>query len=124
MEDSGRVYLRNQNTNHAPHIGKAFRAHIKKKHLKVGTVAHNIHREVNTVRAYYKRHSMQTSILWELSLALKHNFFADIAAQLPAECVVPVNETILEKDKEIAILKQEIERLKADKELLLMVVKH
>jgi hypothetical protein len=33
---------------------------------------------------YGKNSTLQTAILWEICHALKHNFFADIAAQLPS----------------------------------------
>jgi len=42
-------------------------------------------RTFRTLAGYEKNSAIQTAVLWELCHALKHNFFLDIACQLPAE---------------------------------------
>ncbi|MES2545264.1 MAG: hypothetical protein V4548_10290 [Bacteroidota bacterium] len=64
---------------------------------------------------------MSTTILLSLCHALKHNFFQDIAALLPASYTtdVAVDTTIAE---EITALKLEITILKAEKAVLIQVL--
>ena len=69
-----------------------------------------------------KRPSLQTQSLWELCHALQHNFFQDIAALLPTNYSTTAKESHT-KDDTIAQLQQEIIILKAEKEVLLQVLK-
>ena len=61
---------------------------------------------------------MQTSILWELSQVLKHNFFADIAAMLRETFTtdVPANTS---KDELIASLQQQLNTVIAERDVLM-----
>jgi restriction endonuclease S subunit len=71
---------------------------------------------------YGKNSTLQTAILWEICHALKHNFFADIAVQLPPTYTTqaPADST---QDDRIAALEQEIALLKAKNESLMEALK-
>ncbi len=61
-------------------------------------------------------------LLFEKLGLLKHNFFADIAAQLPAAYTTNVVADT-SKDERIALLEQELALLKAKNEVLVEVMK-
>jgi len=73
--------------------------------------------------------SLKTGVLVVFSRALKHNFFLDIAATLPAEFTSNAPEdstkdnTITNKDKQITTLQEELRLVKAERDILLDVLK-
>ncbi|MBJ7428212.1 MAG: hypothetical protein JHD28_04545 [Bacteroidia bacterium] len=82
----------------------------------------SIQKPQNTTVRYQKQESLQSSVLMALCHALKHNFFADIAALLPQEYTTnaPTNS---EQTNKIAELEQEIIMLNREKNLLLEALK-
>ena len=73
---------------------------------------------------YTRNASIQTGILIDLCYALKHNFFRDIADQLPEEFTITKatdNSLFTEKDQLIAQLQEENKVLKIQNELLMKV---
>ena len=101
-----------------PHTGKMLGAAVKKQQVRKSALAPALERSFTTVNGYFKRASIQTSILWELSLALKHNFFADMAAALPPE--LPSNVPIAEDGAapRIAELEAELTAVRRERDLL------
>ncbi len=66
-----------------PHIGNMLnRFYIERKVNKAG-LARDIKKSKTSVQAYETRDSLPCRVLWDISVAVKHNFFADLAAQLP-----------------------------------------
>lgn len=71
-------------------------------------------RNGSTVKGIIYRSSMQCYLLWELSVALNHNFFADLAQQLNA-----ATEGKLEQQQtELQQLKQELQRTTEERDYL------
>jgi hypothetical protein len=105
-----------------PHIGALLQTYFDTHRTYQAALARAIHREPKTLLKYKKNHSLQAAILWEISHALKHNFFADLAVSLPSTFSSNGNAIVEQKDKEIAVLQAEVVRLQQDKELLLRVV--
>jgi hypothetical protein len=105
-----------------PHLGELLQKHIEKHRIYQSALARVMHRVPKTVQYYKKNHSMQAAILWELSHALKHNFFADLADELPGDFSRNSDNIPDQKDKDIATLQAEIVRLQQDKDLLLSIV--
>ena len=72
----------------------------------------------DAVYLFAKRPSIQTDTLWKLCHALKHNFFADIAAGLPAEfsTTAPPDAG---KDARIAELELRLKIAEAERDVLL-----
>ena len=106
------VPLEEQN---APEIGLIIKRFFKEKRIYRSALSRKLKVRLNTVLDYEKRQTMQTGTLWNLSVALKHNFFSDIAHQLPTDfsTYAPVNTTLPER---IAVLENENELLKAQLE--------
>ena len=71
--------------NTSPHLGKLLKDHIIKHSVYRSSLSRYMERQPSTIEYYLKQPTLQTALLWELSTALKHNFFKDLAAQLPAD---------------------------------------
>lgn len=96
------------------HTGKLLSAIISKNKVKKSTLGKTINRDGVSILKYTQNSSIQTGILIELCYALKHNFFQDIANQLPDSFSVENHQ-----QSEIEILKEEIKVLKIQNELLM-----
>jgi transcriptional regulator with XRE-family HTH domain len=106
----------------APNTGELLKAFYKKKRIHKAALARILNRKPNTIAAFEKNASIQTSILWELCQALKHNFFADIAAQLPDSFSTSVSADTT-KDERIAELELQLKLTQAKYEALVEVMK-
>jgi transcriptional regulator with XRE-family HTH domain len=67
------------------HIGNMLKDLFKKRRIHKSALARKLNRAPDTIYRYQKQSTIQIAIMWELSEALKHNFFRDIAALLPAD---------------------------------------
>jgi hypothetical protein len=75
---------------------------------------------------YMRNESIQTGILIDICYALKHNFFKDIANQLPDDFTTtnPTDKSLIsEKDQLIAQLQEENKVLKIQNEVLMLMKK-
>jgi hypothetical protein len=104
------------------HLGNLIKEYLDGKKIAKSALARKLNKTDATILYYQKQPSLQVHILQNLCHALQHNFFQDIAAQLPTSysTSVPINHT---KDDIIAQLQQEIIILKAEKEVLLQAFK-
>ena len=68
--------------NVAFNIGTILTDYVRKHRIYKSALARAVNRKPRTMLRLLKQPSLQTAILWEISVALKHNFFADIAAAL------------------------------------------
>ena len=94
--------------------GKLLSNFFSKNKIKKAQVGRAVNRDSVSILKYTQNSSIQTGILIELCYALQHNFFQDIANQLPD--TFSGNE---HKQEEIAILKEEIKVLQIQNELLM-----
>jgi hypothetical protein len=106
-----------------PHLGEMLQTYFDRKRTYQAALARAIKREPDTLRKYKQQHSLQAAILWELSHALKYNFFADLAAALPADFEKASSSEMDEKNAEIADLRNQVALLERDKELLKEMMK-
>lgn len=99
-------------------FGKMLKQYIDRNRIAKSELARKIEVNDSQILAYQKRASLQLNLVLRLSNALKHNFFLDIAATLPATYTTdaPIDDS---KDQLIADLQQEIVILKAKVEVLL-----
>ena len=99
-------------------FGTLFENYLKKNKISKAALARAIGRNDNAILYFQKKNSIQAGIIIALCHALKHNFFMDIAHQLPKEYTTTalVDSS---KEEEIARLKQELIVLKAREEVLL-----
>ena len=105
-----------------PNVGLIIAGFFKEKRIYRSSLARKLGIQLHTVLNYEKRTTMQMATLWKLSVALKHNFFLDIAHQLPKEfsTYAPIDTTLPDR---VAALEKENELLKAQLEILERVMK-
>ncbi|MCG3165234.1 MAG: hypothetical protein POELPBGB_00996 [Bacteroidia bacterium] len=104
--------------NPVKHVGQMLNQHIRKNRYYKSALARDLDRRYETIADYLKRPSVQVRILFELCQALNHNFFADIAAQLPPD--MPANPT--PKDQRIAELEKQVQQLSTERDNLQKVL--
>jgi hypothetical protein len=104
------------------HFGQLLKTYIDKRKVAKSALARKIKRKDSTIIHYQNSASVQVAIVHELCHALKHNFFADIAAQLPSTYTsnVSIDDS---KDLRIAQLENELAISKAKYEALAEVMK-
>lgn len=103
-------------------IGLMLKTFIKKRKIHKSALARKLNKSYTTLVFYLKKPSIHIEVLLEISLALKHNFFADIAALLPKDFTT---EAIIstEKEEQMALLEKEILMLKAERDVLMQLLK-
>lgn len=102
------------------HIGNLIHSFFEEKRIRRATLARKMNINLMNLMKMEKKESLQTARLLEIATILQHNFFMDIAQTLPA--TFSTNKDIFEeKDKEIAQLKKEVEKLTIERDLLLKI---
>ena len=104
--------------------GKLIDDFITKKRIFKSNLGRDINRNGLSILAYTRNSSIQTGILIDLCHALKHNFFRDIADQLPDDFTrtkLDDKTLVNEKDQLIAQLQEENKVLTIQNEILLRV---
>jgi DNA-binding Xre family transcriptional regulator len=101
----------------APDTGKMIDAYFSEKRIRKNALSRLMGKNISSILAFQKKPSIQTKTLWELCHALKYNFFADLAAELPE--TFGKKATSNEQAEKIAKLEQEIVMLTREKNLLL-----
>lgn len=106
------------------HTGRMLLDYMAKHRISKTELGKKIDRKGISILNYTRTHSVQISILLAISHAVKHNFFRDIADQLPREYTTaqPEDKTVLnEKDALIAQLQEENKVLSIQNEILLRI---
>ncbi|REG94169.1 transcriptional regulator [Flavobacterium aquicola] len=110
MKSNAREYKKDLG-NRYPLIGNFIHYHIYHNKIKKADVSRALHILPSGLNEYFKKDSLQFAILWKLSMALEHNFIAQLGEYLPYRF-----ETIKEKElkkelaeKEAIIHKMEIQ---------------
>lgn len=98
----------------AMHVGQMIRAKMAAHRVSLAWMARKLGRDQRTVARSISRPSMQASIIWELSVALRHNFFADLAHQLDAA----TDGKLQQQQTELQQLRADYERLKEERDYL------
>jgi hypothetical protein len=94
--------------------GKLVRRVMFEKGMNKARLARKLGRSGTSIKGTIYNSSMQCYLLWELSVALNHNFFSDLALQLDA-----ATEGKLEQQQnELELLKAEYQRLKEERDTL------
>lgn len=99
-----------------PHIGALVRKAMLEKNVSQADLARRIGLKSTAIAVYLKRTSLQFGILWDLGIALKHDFLLEIANSYPpgfplndrSAVLQDLNEKTLkitDLEKEIAIYK-------------------
>lgn len=101
-----------------PHIGQMLSKHIRKFRLFRSALARDMGVRRESIDYTLKQDDIKLGNLWSICYALKYNFLADIAAQLPPE--MPCAPTA--KDARIAELEKQVQDLTAERDMLQRVV--
>ena len=113
----------NETTNLAPpHIGQMLKQHFRNKRLRRGAVARHLQKSYGTVYNYQSAANLRTHTLWQLCLTLKHNFFMDLAGQLPPDFTTNAPDPTLPLRERIAALEEENKVLTTKVETLMAVL--
>lgn len=102
------------------HIGKILSQLFEARRIRKAALARMMHVHPVQINQYLKNESIQTSRLLELCLHLKHNFFMDIAQQVPADFAT-AQDVFEEKNKEIIALQEELKKVTIERDLLLQL---
>ncbi len=94
--------------NNMPHNGKLLTDYLLKNDINRAALARKMNVSNTSVYQYAVSPSLQMSILWKASIALNHNFVAELGELLPVEHKTG-NEIQLEE--EIKALEAQLEKL-------------
>ncbi len=98
-------------TNPYPSIGQILDQFARLNHVNKSALSRSIGVSPKVVSDYFKRSSLQLGIIWNLSIALHHNFIAQIAEQMPIDFETKKEAAL---KNEIAALKDQIEKLEIE----------
>jgi cell division protein FtsB len=91
-------------------VGPHIRKHLREKRISHAVLARRLKRNQSVVKRMLYNSSIQTYLVWELSQALGHNFFTDLAQQLDQT----TEGKLQQQQTELEELKKEHERLKEE----------
>lgn len=113
--------MKNNSKTPEIHIGNIVKQYIDDNRIYKSSLARKLEVNDAVILSYQKRSNLTTNTLTRLSHALKHNFFADIAALLPAEYSknIPFDTS---KDLKIAQLEEDLKMARAEVEVLIKVI--
>lgn len=106
----------------APSTGRLLNDYFKKKRIRKSALSRSLNRHISSLRNFLANDSIQTNALWDISMALKHNFFRDIADKLPPEFTTEAIPDTTATER-IAALELEVTILKAEKEVLIRAMR-
>lgn len=104
------------------HIGNMLKAYIIEHKVSQASLARALGTKMSSISNYKAKESIQSKNLLKLCEVLKHNFFADIASQLPHSYTKNI-ETLQVDNQVLDTLKKENERLQIENNLLRELVK-
>ncbi len=98
-----------QKTNNMPHNGSLLEKYIVEQHTIKAALARKMGVTQPSINVYFRRHTLQTGIWWRASLALQHNFIAELGEILPVDYETKTEAKLRE---ELAQLQKEMSELK------------
>ena len=95
-----------------PHMGTFIKNKIDERNITYAEIARRMNIHQSTIHGYFIQQTLQTRIIWKLSIAIEYNLFTDLIQFLP-EALQNTNktsfqQTILAQQQEINDLKKEI----------------
>ncbi len=94
-----------------PHNGKRLREAIFSEGITQTEMSRRMGVSPSTLQSYYKSESLQMSVWWRASKALRYNFIAEMGMQIPIDFATPRES---ELQKEVKTLQKKIEKLKIE----------
>lgn len=103
--------------NTLPHMGELIKKRIIEKNISFSEVARRMNLSQPTISNYFHQSTLQTKVIFNISIAIEHNLFADIMQYLPQniqnannttfhDTIIQQQEQIVELSKELNIYKQ------------------
>ena len=103
------IPIQNKTKEGFQHNGKMLAEYFELHSVNKAALSRKMGMAPSTIQKYMESDSLQFRILWKISVALKHNFLAELTSQLPTEIVDPVKSAReLELEKELEKLKFEL----------------
>lgn len=94
-------------------LGNYIRWHIEQNKIKKLSIAEYLDVSPTTLNQYFKQSSFQFSILWRISLAVKHNFIMELGEKLniayETKAEKELKAQLLQKEKEIEKLEIQLQ---------------
>lgn len=111
MLDNSKRYQKKRKDDPKP-LGNYIQWHIEQNKIKKSSVAKYLDITPNSLNQYFKQTSFQFSILWRISLAVKHNFLMELGEQLgvayETKAEKTLKATLVEKEEQIKLLENEL----------------
>jgi transcriptional regulator with XRE-family HTH domain len=101
--DENNLALKGKTKDGFQHNGKMLAEYFELNSINKAALSRKMGMTPSTIQKYLESESLQFRILWKISIALKHNFLAELTAQLPKDIVDPIKsarESELEKELE------------------------
>jgi len=94
-----------------PHNGKLLANYIQNNKINRAELARKLNKSNTSVYQYAESPSLQMHVLWKVSLALNHNFVAELGASLPVDYITPKEQ---ELQNQIKALQEQIKGLQKE----------
>ena len=94
--------------NNMPHNGKFLTDYVLKNDINRAALARKMNVSNTSVYQYAVSPSLQMSILWKASIALNHNFVAELGELLPVE---HISGKEIQLEEKIKALEAQLEKL-------------
>lgn len=96
------------------HVGKLVETERRNQRVTIAVLSRRMRRNQSGMNGILKRSSMQAYLVWELSVALGHNFFTELAQQLNAA----THGKLTEEQTELEVLKSKYRELEQERDYL------
>lgn len=91
-----------------PNIGKVLADYLKKHSINRSKLSKQLSVPAPSVARYMEKETLQFKTIWNISIALNHNFIAEMGEKLPIEHIT-ARETALQN--QVETLQKELEKL-------------
>lgn len=102
-------------------IGEIIHSHFEKKRIRRAALARLMNVDLRMVLYYEKKQSIATDRLLSICTHLKHNFFMDVASQLPKEFTT-TQDPFEEYKLKIAQLEIQLNQVTIERDLMLKLM--
>jgi len=100
------------------HVGLLVRKRMFESGINKARLARRVNRNSTVVKRTLESSSMQAYLIWELSVALNHNFFADLAAQFDGTAPATTDRNTSTTTTEMQRLREENAQLRTERDYL------
>jgi transcriptional regulator with XRE-family HTH domain len=98
-----------------PHMGELLRKRIQLSGMTGAEVARKLSISNTTIARYFNNSSLQAGILWNVGMAIKHNFFSEMGKLMPMPFHDPdAQKTSSDSQEQLAACKEKINDLEKE----------